>query len=190
MNKHTRNSVFGIMILCLSLGHSAVFGQDKESLSRGAVILADKTEPVTFFDENNQPLAKTTTIPGVLLPVGASVQTGAGGGALLLLSNGTVVTISANTKMKISSFVQEPFDDKGQSVGDLKEEPSSSSVLVDLEVGDLVHALQRLPPRLVLRRLRRRRRVNARMQLAHLILLGAQALAVVDEELRREGQLL
>ena len=144
MNKHTRNTVFGIMILCLSLGQSAVFGQDKESLSRGAVILADKTEPVTFFDENNQPLAKTTTIPGVLLPVGASVQTGVGGGALLLLSNGTVVTINANTKMKISSFVQEPFDDKGQSVGDLKEEPSSSSVLVDLEVGDLVVKTKKL----------------------------------------------
>ena len=144
MNKHTTNSLFVIMILCLSLGQSAVFGQDKESLSRGAVILADKTEPVTFFDENNQPLAKTTTIPGVLLPVGASVQTGAGGGALLLLSNGTVVTINANTKMKISSFVQEPFDDKGQSVGDLKEEPSSSSVLVDLEVGDLVVKTKKL----------------------------------------------
>ena len=144
MNKYTKNSLFGIFILCLSLGQSAIFGQEKESLSRGAVILADKTEPVTFFDENNQPLAKTATIPGVLLPVGASVQTGAGGGALLLLSNGTVVTISANTKMKISSFVQEPFDDKGQSVGDLKEEPSSSSVLVDLEVGDLVVKTKKL----------------------------------------------
>ena len=68
MNKRTRNTVFGIMIFCLSLGQSAVFGQDKESLSRGAVILADKTEPVTFFDENNQPLAKTTTIPGYFCP--------------------------------------------------------------------------------------------------------------------------
>ena len=144
MNKYTINSLFGIVILCLSLGQSAIFGQEKESLSRGAVILADKTEPVSFFDENNQPLAKTATIPGVLLPVGAGVQTGAGGGALLLLSNGTVVTISANTKMKISSFVQEPFDDKGQSVGDLKEEPSSSSVLVDLEVGDLVVKTKKL----------------------------------------------
>ena len=144
MNKHTRVTVFGIMILCLSLGQSAVFGQDKESLSRGAVILADKTEPVSFFDENIQPLGKSSTIPGVLLPVGAGVETGAGGGALLLLSNGTVITISANTKMKISSFVQEPFDDKGQSVGDLKEEPSSSSVLVDLEVGDLVVKTKKL----------------------------------------------
>ena len=46
--------------------------------------------------------------------------------------------------MKISSFVQEPFEDKGLSVGDLKEEPSSSSVLVDLEVGDLVVKTKKL----------------------------------------------
>ena len=75
---------------------------------------------------------------------GAAVQTGPGGNALLLLSNGTVVTVSENTKMKISSFVQEPFEDKRASVGDLKEEPSSSSVLVDLEVGDLVVKTKKL----------------------------------------------
>ena len=80
----------------------------------------------------------------MLLPDGAAVQTGPGGNALLLLSNGTVVTVSENTKMKISSFVQEPFEDKGLSVGDLQEEPSSSSVLVDLEVGDLVVKTKKL----------------------------------------------
>lgn len=144
MNNYTIHILFGIMILCLSLARTATFGQEKESLSRGAVILAEKTEPVSFLDENNKPLPKNSTLPGVLLPVGASVQTGAKGGALLLLSNGTIVTISENTKMKISSFVQEPFDDKGLSVGDLQEEPSSSSVLVDLEVGDLVVKTKKL----------------------------------------------
>jgi len=132
------------MILALSLALPDARGQDEEALSRGAVILAEKTEPVTFFGADNQPLGKSSTIPGALLPDGASVQTGPGGNVLLLLSNGTVVTVSENTKMKISSFVQEPFDDKGLSVGDLKEEPSSSSVLVDLEVGDLVVKTKKL----------------------------------------------
>ena len=144
MNDQNNSFLYGIMILVLSLGLSDARGQNEEALSRGVVILAEKAEPVTFFGADNQPLGKNSSIPGMLLPDGAAVQTGPGGNALLLLSNGTVVTVSENTRMKISSFVQEPFDDKGLSVGDLDEEPSSSSVLVDLEVGDLVVKTKKL----------------------------------------------
>ena len=144
MNNQNNSFICGIMILALSLALPDARGQDEEALSRGAVILAEKTEPVTFFGVDNQPLGKNSTIPGALLPDGATVQTGANGTVLLLLSNGTVVTVTENSKMKVSSFVQEPFDDKGLSVGDLKEEPSSSSVLVDLEVGDLVVKTKKL----------------------------------------------
>jgi len=144
MNNMATHFLGGLLLLALSLALPDARGQDEEALSRGAVILAEKTEPVTFFGADNQPLGKNSTIPGALLPDGATVQTGANGNVLLLLSNGTVVTVSENTRMKISSFVQEPFDDKGLSVGDLKEEPSSSSVLVDLEVGDLVVKTKKL----------------------------------------------
>jgi len=144
MTNNATNFFCGILILSLSLALPDARGQEEESLSRGAVILAEKTDPVSFLDENDKPLGESATLPGVLLPVGASVHTGAKGEALLLLSNGTIVTISENTKMKISSFVQEPFEDKGRSIGDLEEEPSSSSVLVDLEIGDLVVKTKKL----------------------------------------------
>ena len=144
MSNITTSFFCGILTLFLSLPLLNAQAQQEEALSRGAVILAEKTDPVTFFGSDNQPLGKNSTIPGMLLPDGAAVQTGPGGNALLLLSNGTVVTVSENTKMKISSFVQEPFEDKGLSVGDLQEEPSSSSVLVDLEVGDLVVKTKKL----------------------------------------------
>ncbi len=144
MSNITTSLFCGILTLSLSLSLLNAQAQQEEALSRGAVILAEKTDPVTFFGSDNQPLGKNSTIPGMLLPDGATVQTGLGGNALLLLSNGTVVTVSENTKMKISSFVQEPFEDKGLSVGDLQEEPSSSSVLVDLEVGDLVVKTKKL----------------------------------------------
>ena len=144
MNNNATRFFCGILILSLSLGLPDVWGQEEESLSRGAVILAEKTDPVSFLDENNQSLGKAFSLSGALLPEGTNVHTGAGGGALLLLSNGTIVTIGENTKMKVSSFVQEPFDDKGRSVGDLQEEPSSSSVLVDLEIGDLVVKTKKL----------------------------------------------
>ena len=144
MSNITTSFFCGILTLFLSLPLLNAQEKQEEALSRGAVILAEKTDPVTFFGSDNQPLGKNSTIPGMLLPDGAAVQTGPGGNALLLLSNGTVVTVSENTKMKISSFVQEPFEDKGLSVGDLQEEPSSSSVLVDLEVGDLVVKTKKL----------------------------------------------
>lgn len=144
MTNNATHFFCGILILTLSLALPDAQGQEEESLSRGAVILAEKTDPVSFLDENGQPLGESATLPGVLLPVGVSVHTGGKGEALLLLSNGTIVTISENTKMKVSSFVQEPFDDKGLSVGDLQEEPSSSSVLVDLEIGDLVVKTKKL----------------------------------------------
>ena len=144
MSNITTSFFCGILTLFLSLPLLNAQAQQEEALSRGAVILAEKTDPVTFFGSDNQPLGKNSTIPGMLLPDGAAVQTGPGGNALLLLSNGTVVTVSENTKMKISSFIQEPFEDKGLSVGDLQEEPSSSSVLVDLEVGDLVVKTKKL----------------------------------------------
>ncbi len=144
MSNITTSFFCGILTLSLSFSLLNAQAQQEEALSRGAVILAEKTDPVTFFGSDNQPLGKNSTIPGMLLPDGAAVQTGPGGNALLLLSNGTVVTVSENTKMKISSFVQEPFEDKGLSVGDLQEEPSSSSVLVDLELGDLVVKTKKL----------------------------------------------
>jgi hypothetical protein len=144
MTNNTTHFFCGILILSLSLALPDVRGQEEESLRRGAVILAEKTDPVSFLDENNQSLGKGFSLSGALLPEGTSVHTGAKGEALLLLSNGTIVTIGENTKMKISSFVQEAFDDKGLSVGDLEEEPSSSSVLVDLEIGDLVVKTKKL----------------------------------------------
>jgi hypothetical protein len=144
MTNNATHFFCGILILTLSLVLPDARGQEEEALSRGAVILAEKTDPVSFLDENNQSLGKGFSLSGALLPEGSSVHTGAKGGALLLLSNGTIITIGENTKMKVSSFVQEAFDDKGLSVGDLQEEPSSSSVLVNLEIGDLVVKTKKL----------------------------------------------
>ena len=54
----------GILILSLSLGLPDIWGQEEESLSRGAVILAEKTDPVSFLDENNQSLGKAFSLSG------------------------------------------------------------------------------------------------------------------------------
>jgi len=116
--------------------------QNEES-GAGAVILAEVVDPVVFRDGDEGGEEKKM-IPGMLLPEGYWVETGQGGNVLLLLSNGTVVTITENSKMRVDSFDQEPFETEGTLVDDLREEPSSSNVLVDLEVGSLVVQTKKL----------------------------------------------
>ena len=126
-------------LVLLSVG----FGQDTDS-GAGAVILAERTDPVVFRDAQNKKLDGSKMIPGVLLPEGHWVETGPKGEALLLLSNGTVVTVAENSKMKVEAFNQEPFEAEGKLINDLKEEPSSSNVLVNLEIGSLVVQTKKL----------------------------------------------
>jgi hypothetical protein len=121
----------------------AGFGQEADS-GAGAVILAERTDPVIFRDAENQKIDGAKMIPGVLLPEGYWVETGPKGNALLLLSNGTVVTVAENSKMRVEAFNQEPFEADGKLINDLKEEPSSSSVLVNLEIGSLVVQTKKL----------------------------------------------
>ena len=113
-------------------------------MEAGAVILAERIDPVVFRDADNQQIDDAQATVGSIVPEGASVETGPGGSALLLLSNGTVVTVTENAKMKFKSFDQQPFTSNGKSMKDFQEELSPSKVLVDLEVGSLVVQTKKL----------------------------------------------
>ena len=133
----------GLLAVIGSLFVLCVTNAQNEESGAGAVILAEVVPPVVFRDGDEGGVEKKM-IPGMLLPEGYWVETGQGGNVLLLLSNGTVVTITENSKMRVDSFDQEPFESPGESVEDFKEEPSSSNVLVDLEVGSLVVQTKKL----------------------------------------------
>lgn len=113
-------------------------------MEAGAVILAERIDPVVFRGADDQKIDEAQATVGSIVPEGASVETGPGGRALLLLSNGTVVTVTENAKMKIKSFDQEAFTSNGKSMKDFQEELSPSRVLVDLEVGSLVVQTKKL----------------------------------------------
>ena len=76
--------------------------------------------------------------PGSVLAQGFSIKTGFQGEASMLFSNGTVATIEPNTHIKITSFLQKPFDAGNRSISDLKEEPSTSQLTINLDSGNLV----------------------------------------------------
>ena len=110
---------------------------------RGAVIVVDLLEPVRFLDQEKNPLQAKVKV-GSLVPVGHYVQAGAGGRMVILLSNGTLLTLKERTKMRIGTFEQEPFDPKGRKVSDLEGEPSVSQVEIELDWGDLVVKTKKL----------------------------------------------
>ena len=60
---------------------------------RGAVIVVDLLEPVRFLDQEKNPLQAKVKV-GSLVPVGHYAQAGAGGRMVILLSNGTLLTLS------------------------------------------------------------------------------------------------
>ena len=141
-----KNSLTFILIGFL-LGSSSVtrsFGQEDGAFERGGIILASVKEQVTILDPQGNPLVAEKVKAGALLTDGHSVQTGEGAEVMLLLSNGTVVTVEENTKIKIESFLQEPFEPGDKKLEDLKEEPSASTGLINLDVGSLVVQTKKL----------------------------------------------
>ena len=118
-------------------------GENTNPSSKGAVIVVAINHPVLFFQASGIPSREKIEIGSILFE-GKSAMTGKGGSLTLLLSNGTLVTMESETKMKIGLFEQEPFDSANLKVSDLEGEPSNSKVEIDLEFGALVVKTKKL----------------------------------------------
>ena len=115
-----------------------------ETTGKGAVVIVSKDGPTQFLDLQGKPLPDDKTAVGRALVEGYVAQSGVGGKIVLLLSNGTVMTLESQTKLMIREFSQEPFDAAGRKVSDLAEEPSKSNVKLDLDWGSIVVATKKL----------------------------------------------
>jgi hypothetical protein len=71
------------------------------------------------------------------------VATGAGASATLVFSNGAVLNLGADSELSIDAFLQDPFD-QSVTVGDLKEEPTTSTTRLSLARGELVGNVKHL----------------------------------------------
>ena len=88
---------------------SAGLGQSQKS---GALILVSVEGEVEFFDALGEPSEQKIEVGGVV-PKDFSIATGAGSSVLCLFSNGTLMTLTEKTRMKVGVFKQEPFDADG-----------------------------------------------------------------------------
>ena len=108
----------------------------------GAFILVSFDGSVQFLDSENNPKALVGV--GSIIPKSYVIETGSDGQLVGLLSNGTLLTLTENTRMRVSSFKQEPFEDDGRKLADLPGEPSQSEVMLDLDFGSLVVKTKKL----------------------------------------------
>ena len=136
-----------LFIFALSFGFTLIsnnsWAQKNEQPSSGAIILLSSKGLVQVMDPSGNLVAGRLG-PGSVLAQGFSIKTGFQSEASMLFSNGTVATIEPNTHIKITSFLQKPFDAGNRNISDLKEEPSTSQLTINLDSGNLVVQTKKL----------------------------------------------
>ena len=133
--------ILQFFILCSCI---AVFGQSGKA-DKGAFILISTEGEVRYLKQDGEQASPVKA--GTAIPPSYSVETGANGKVVGLLSNGTLLTLTENTRMKVSTFEQEPFEDDGRKLAELPGEPSQSKVTLELDFGSLVVKTKKLNKR-------------------------------------------
>jgi hypothetical protein len=137
--RHLNSLFFPLLLSLLSAG--LLTAQDEES-NQGALILISTEGTVWYLDEKETQQEDIKI--GSIIPSSYMVETGKDGKLTGLLSNGTLLTLTENTRMKVATFEQEPFKDDGRKLADLLGEPSQSKVDLELEYGSLVVKTKKL----------------------------------------------
>ena len=130
-----------LFLLLFQAGKKAVFS---EELKDGNILIAEINGEVSFRNQDGSLVNSSEFTSGSILPVGYEVITGKNSSVLCLLSNGTLLTVRENSDMRVESFSQEAFDANGLVMEKMDKEPSSSKVMLDLDIGSLVIKTKKL----------------------------------------------
>jgi len=90
-----------------------------------------------------KPTARAVIV-GESIASGATLTTGSGSSADLLLTNGTLAHLGANTKLVLTALYQRSFSGTNQKASELTKEVSPSRTALKLEEGDLVVEVRKL----------------------------------------------
>ena len=112
---------------------------------KGAIIIAQLEGDVTITNNTTGVALPADRVKsGGILFDGHTVKTGANAKVVLLLSNGTVSTLKSDSSLNIKKFTQSKFDPGATKLSELEGEPSSSDVIIDLNIGDMVVDIKKL----------------------------------------------
>jgi hypothetical protein len=117
-----------------------LMGQDIPAM--GAFILVSQEGEIKY-EEDGQVLDETVAV-GDAIPQSFTVITEKDAKLVGLLSNGTLLTLESETRMKVANFEQEAFGETTENLSQLSAEPSTSNVLLDLDYGSLVVKTKKL----------------------------------------------
>ena len=142
-NMSNKIKLGSILFMFLVILGSEIKAQLNKNTGKGAVIVADFTQPVRFIDQAGKEINFGNELRGSIVTEGQTVEVGKGVN-WYYFSNGTITTLQSETKMKIGVFEQVSFDAGEEKVADLDEEPSESKLELDLEWGSLVVKTKKL----------------------------------------------
>ena len=116
---------------------------------RGGVIVASAKGRVEVLVPprgrySDEKPAGRAVIVGESIASGATLTTGSGSSADLLLTNGTLAHLGESTKLVLSALFQKSFKGTKQKASDLTREVSPSRTSLKLEEGDLVVEVRKL----------------------------------------------
>ncbi|MDG1139409.1 MAG: FecR family protein [Opitutales bacterium] len=140
--KSASKRISGLLLLITSLCFT-VSAQDGGEPKPGAIIVLSAKGLVQAIDPAGN-VVPGTLKPGAVLAEGYSLKTGFGGEAAMLFSNGSVATVEPRSQVKVSTFLQKPFAGGNQKLADIKTEPSSSQITLDIDAGSLVVQTKKL----------------------------------------------
>ena len=143
-NMSSKIKIGAFIFMFLAIWDLEVKAQSNKQTGKGAVIVADFTQPVSFIDQAGKEINFGNELRGSIITEGQTAEVGKGGKLVLLFSNGTITTLQSETKMKIGVFEQIPFEAGDEKVADLDGEPSESKLELDLEWGSLVVKTKKL----------------------------------------------
>jgi len=111
-------------------------------LSKGSALVLSLDGKVTVREKDGEKASPAEL--NQFLSAGVTLSTGPASNALLLLTNGTTLSVGPDTTLELKAFYQADFKSGDAKVGSLEEEASSSDVLLDLKAGDLVVDVKKL----------------------------------------------
>jgi sulfatase modifying factor 1 len=123
--------------------------QPFEDKGRGGVIIASVKGKVEVVPKINDRYADKDPDPrevivGESIGPGATLITGSGAEADLLLTNGSLAHLGENTKLVLTALYQKAFKGTKQKASELTKEVSPSRTALKLEEGDLVLEVRKL----------------------------------------------
>jgi formylglycine-generating enzyme required for sulfatase activity len=123
--------------------------QPFEDEGRGGVIVASANGKVQVIAQKRDRYSDKDPDPrdvivGESIGPGATLITGSGAEADLLLTNGTLAHLGENTKLVLAALYQKAFKGTKQKASELTKEVSPSRTALKLEEGDLVLEVRKL----------------------------------------------